>query len=93
MAKSANNLRRDILLTIGRPKLRDVPKRTRAKNPKTSLMLLLEERYEQPIEELLLQGNIPELAERFGVSKAVISLWWNQFGIPSTKKRKHSIAS
>ena len=91
--KSASKLRRDILQSIVRPKLRDVPMRRRGKRQKTPLMLLLEEKHGRPIEELLLEGTIPELAERLEVSKAVISLWWQQLGIPSTKKRRKQSAA
>lgn len=43
--------------------------------PKTPLMLLTEQHFRKPIEELLLEGNGQQVAKKLKVDKATISRW------------------
>jgi len=45
------------------------------KGYKTDLMLLLESRYEQPIQDLIREGSVRAVAKRLGINIATVSVW------------------
>lgn len=75
MSRASKKLQETIL---ERRKVKAKPVRV-INNKKTRIMLFLEEQYEKPIEELIWEESVSELAAKFQVSKFSISYWRKKF--------------
>lgn len=49
------------------------------KNGKTHLMLLIEQHWEQSIEELIWEDSINKVADKLAISASVVSYWRKKF--------------
>lgn len=79
---------RDELLTrrglVAVPSYAPVEKHSNAKTPK---MKLAELKHQKPIEELLADGGLSELADKLGVDQATVWRWRQLFGINATTSK------
>jgi len=52
-------------------------------NSKTPMMKYLELKFEKPIEELIMEGGLSEVARKLRVDPSTVWLWRQRFGLPN----------